>query len=62
VYLREEAGHKAHTGCAKFAKRFGKQAVEFVNCLEGKRLHLRGLYARIIDGGIVHVGDEIRKC
>ncbi|MGB8983230.1 MAG: MOSC domain-containing protein [Anaerolineales bacterium] len=50
-----------HTGCKKFAARFGVDATKFVNSAEGKRLHLRGINARIVQGGIIHVGDEVRK-
>ena len=51
----------AHNGCRKFAQRFGKDAVEFVNSTEGKRLHLRGIYAKIVEAGVVHVGDAVEK-
>jgi hypothetical protein len=50
-----------HNGCRKFAARFGPDAVKFVNSAEGKRLHLRGIYARIVQPGVVHVGDSIVK-
>lgn len=50
-----------HNGCAKFADRFGADAVRFVNSEEGKRLHLRGIYARVVRSGVVSVGDAIRK-
>jgi len=50
-----------HTGCRKFSARFGADATKFVNSTEGKRLHLRGINARIVQGGIIHVGDEVRK-
>jgi hypothetical protein len=52
---------KPHTGCAKFAARFGPEATRFVNTGEGKRLHLRGVCAKVITGGIVRVGDPITK-
>lgn len=51
----------AHNGCHKFAQRFGDDAVTFVNSKIGKKLHLRGIYARIVRAGIVHVGDVIEK-
>lgn len=50
-----------HTGCGKFAARYGADAVKFVNSEEGKRLRLRGVNARVIQGGIVRVGDVVRK-
>ena len=50
-----------HAGCGKFMERYGRDAVKFINSAEGKRLHLRGLYAKVIRPGVVHVGDEVRK-
>lgn len=50
-----------HTGCAKFAKRFGAAALKFVNSPEGRRLRLRGVNAWVVQGGIIRVGDAIRK-
>jgi hypothetical protein len=32
----------------------------FVNSPEGRRLRLRGLNARVVVGGAVHRGDEVR--
>ncbi|RCS42196.1 MOSC domain-containing protein [Bremerella cremea] len=51
----------AHNGCKKFAQRFGTDAVKFVNSPPGKRLHLRGIYAKIVQAGTVRVGDIIQK-
>ena len=50
-----------HTGCKKFAHRFGHDALRFVNAGDGKALRLRGVYARIVEAGTARVGDEIRK-
>lgn len=50
-----------HNGCAKFTKRFGKDAVRFVNSKIGKQLHLRGLNAKVIKAGKIKTGDIIRK-
>jgi hypothetical protein len=50
-----------HKGCRKFAARFGEAALAFVNAPAGLRLHLRGVYARILHPGQVHVGDRIDK-
>ena len=50
-----------HKGCSKFAARFGVDATRFVNSREGLRLHLRGIYAKIVDRGVVAVGDLVEK-
>ena len=50
-----------HTGCRKFVSRFGSEAMEFVNSPLGKSLCFRGINAKIIQGGIVKVGQTARK-
>ena len=56
-----EVTAEPHLGCLKFADRFGKDAVSFVNSDTGKALNLRGINARVIEGGTVRTGDAIRK-
>jgi len=50
-----------HKGCKKFAERYGVDATRFVNAREGLHLHLRGIYARIVEPGVVAVGDVMAK-
>lgn len=50
-----------HTGCAKFQRRFGADALAFVNSPVGKELHLRGIYAQVAVPGEVRRGDTVRK-
>jgi hypothetical protein len=50
-----------HNGCDRFMARFGRDAVKFVNSRMGKRMHLRGINARIIQPGTICVGEVIRK-
>jgi MOSC domain-containing protein YiiM len=50
-----------HKGCRKFAERYGIDATRFVNSRDGLRLHLRGIYARIVERGVVAVGDAVEK-
>ena len=56
-----EVSAQPHTGCAKFSQRFGVEAHKFVNSPEGKRLHLRGINTRIVQAGMIRVGDAVRK-
>jgi MOSC domain-containing protein YiiM len=50
-----------HKGCRKFAARYGVDATRFVNSRDGLRLHLRGIYARTVERGMVAVGDTVAK-
>ena len=50
-----------HTGCKKFAERFGQDAIRFVNSPTGKELHLRGINAKVIQAGTIQVGDTVIK-
>lgn len=56
-----EIAHEDHTGCSKFAHRFGKDALRFVNSPEGLRLNLRGIYATVVHSGTVRVGDTVAR-
>lgn len=56
-----EVSAEPHTGCRKFSSRFGVEATKFVNSPEGKRLHLRGINARVVQAGRIRVGDVVRK-
>jgi len=50
-----------HTGCNKFVARFGADAMKFVNSPIGRELCLRGINARIIQGGVIRVGNIATK-
>jgi hypothetical protein len=50
-----------HRGCGKFSRRFGTDALKFVNSSAGRELNLRGIYARIVTPGKVRTGDAVRK-
>jgi MOSC domain-containing protein YiiM len=54
-----EVTETPHTGCAKFAERFGMDAARFVNSDVGRRLRLRGANARVIEPGRITRGDPI---
>ncbi|MFP3900774.1 MAG: MOSC domain-containing protein [Acidimicrobiia bacterium] len=55
-----EVTEPPHTGCAKFRDRFGRDALRFVNSPDGRALRLRGLNAKVVTGGVVRPGDEVR--
>ncbi len=50
-----------HTGCGKFARRFGAPARKWVMSDAGKEARRRGVYARVIQDGRIKVGDTIQK-
>ena len=52
---------KLHRGCAKFAARFGNEALRFVNTGEGLVLNLRGRNAKVVRPGAIKRGDPVRR-
>jgi hypothetical protein len=50
-----------HRGCGKFQSRFGVEALKFVNSAVGRELNLRGINARVVEGGVVRLGDPVAK-
>ncbi len=56
-----EVTSKPHTGCGKFSRRFGKDALRLTATPRGKALRLRGMYTRVIEPGTIRVGDSIAK-
>jgi len=52
---------KPHRGCAKFAARFGPEALRFVNTGPGRVLNLRGRNARVVAPGVIRRGDSVRR-
>jgi MOSC domain-containing protein YiiM len=56
-----EVSAEPHTGCGKFARRFGVDALKFVNTKDGRALRLRGMNTKVIVDGVVRPGDAITK-
>ena len=56
-----EVSPQPHLGCKKFVSRFGLEAMQFVNSPLWRKLRLRGINARIVSGGVIRVGDVVRK-
>ena len=56
-----EITEKPHTGCAKFAERFGNSALRFISTPTGNSLRLRGACARVVQSGDIRVGGLVTK-
>ncbi len=52
-----EISEEPHTGCAKFAQRFGHDALRFISTPQGQALRLRGVNTRVIQSGAIQLGD-----
>jgi len=56
-----EVTDQPHTGCKKFAARFGLDALKFISSPVGKQLQLRGINAKVIRSGAIRIGDTVKK-
>jgi MOSC domain-containing protein YiiM len=56
-----EVTAEPHTGCKKFARRFGLETLEAFNSPDGRALNLRGINTRVAESGTVRVGDAVRR-
>ena len=56
-----EVTEPPHTGCKKFAARFGNDAIVFVNSGYGRTQNFRGICAKVAKGGAIRVGDVAIK-
>jgi hypothetical protein len=54
-----EVTAEPHLGCKKFSERFGPEALRWVNYKPNRARRLRGVNCRVIEGGIVAVGDPV---
>ena len=48
-----EVSEEPHLGCAKFAARFGTDALRFVNSEAGRAVNARGVNAEVVTGGVI---------
>ena len=55
-----EVTEPPHTGCAKFAGRFGADSLRWANSPAGRELRRRGMHVRVLASGTVAAGDAIR--
>jgi MOSC domain-containing protein YiiM len=53
-----EVTPKPHTGCLKYAARFGDEALRFISTPAQKPLRLRGIYLRVLEAGAVWTGAD----
>jgi MOSC domain-containing protein YiiM len=56
-----EVSEQPHTGCGKFARRFGLEAQKLTKSPLGRELNVRGINARVLAPGLVRAGDQIAK-
>ena len=56
-----EVTEPPHTGCSKFAGRFGAEALAWANGPVGRRERRRGMHVRVLKSGTVRTGDVIRR-
>lgn len=54
-----EVTEKPHNGCAKFAARFGHDALRFVSLPETRHRNLRGIHVRVVEAGEMKLGASI---
>lgn len=54
-----EVTNEPHDGCAKFRARFGPDALRFVSKADLRHANLRGIYMRVIEGGLIGPGDAV---
>ncbi len=55
-----EVTEPPHSGCAKFAGRFGADSLKWANSPIGRQLRRRGMHVRVLVSGTVRAGDAIR--
>lgn len=50
-----------HTGCSKFAARFGQEALRWTNWRHWRERRLRGVNCTVASAGTVRVGDRVER-
>ena len=56
-----EISKEPHTGCRKFAERFGHDALRFISTPTGRQMRMRGINTRVVQSGTIRVGDLATK-
>ena len=52
-----EVTPEPHTGCSKFAKRFGSDALRYT-CVDPSK-NVRGVYAQVVQSGMISLNDRL---
>jgi MOSC domain-containing protein YiiM len=56
-----EVSDVENDACGKFAQRFGASAFQYIRAPQNRHLRLRGIFCRILRGGVIRVGELITK-
>ncbi len=56
-----EVTNQPHTGCGKFAARFGVEALKLISSPTGRELQLRGINLKVVQGGEIRPGCAVKK-
>jgi glutathione S-transferase len=56
-----EITDEPHRGCRKYMSRFGADALRWVNAKDRLADRRRGVYARVIEGGAIRIGDTVAR-
>lgn len=56
---RLEVTPEPHTGCDQYRFRFGRAALRYISHKQRRAQRLRGVYMKVIQDGVVCVGDKI---
>lgn len=56
-----EVSQMPHTGCSKFAGRFGQDALRWANWRHWRERRLRGVNCTVVESGTVRVGDPVER-
>ena len=56
-----EITDEPHLGCRKYMSRFGAEALRWVNAKDRLAERRRGVYARVIEGGAIRLGDVVAR-
>jgi hypothetical protein len=51
---------QAHNGCKKWVQRFGLPAMQLNLASSHRSMHLRGIYFRVVEAGLVEVGERAK--